>query len=126
MADSLSAETDGGRLRVLKEKVEAFNTKYKQVAQGSNSSTPGSAAAGAGTGQAGTAGPAQQPRTLSQPQFSEGDRPIDVGKTIEPSTALDLSEFEATKEFLGPTCFPKCFLPNQILQHNTTPSEIVN
>ena len=52
MADSLSAETDGGRLRVLKEKVEAFNTKYKQVAQGSNSSTPGSAAAGAGTGQA--------------------------------------------------------------------------
>lgn len=115
VADSLSAETDGGRLRVLREKVETFNTKYKQVAQGSQSPNRGSQAAagvGAGTGQAGSVGPAHQPRTLSQPQFSEGDRPIDVGKVIEPSTALDLSEFEASKEFLGPTRFPKRFSPN--------------
>ena len=110
VADSLSSETDGGRLRVLKERVEAFNAKYKQVASGQSSSNPSSAGAvgsGAGTGQAGAAGPTQAPRTLSQPQFSEGDRPIDVTKTIEPSTVLDLSEFEATKEFLGPTCYRK-------------------
>eukprot|EP00435_Cladocopium_sp_Y103_P048874 s2636_g14.t1 len=80
VADSLSSETDGGRLRVLKEKLESFNAKYKQVAAGSNSSNPSSAgAAGAGAG-AGQAGPTVAPRTLSQPQFSEGDRPIDVGK----------------------------------------------
>lgn len=101
VTEALSSESDGGRVSALKEKVEAFNTKYKKVASPTTSTPAGAGSAGTAGAGAAPPGPTVPARTLSQPQFSEGDTPFETGKTISPSTVLDLSEFEATKELLG-------------------------
>ena len=78
----------------LKEKVDCFNGKYKGVI-GAETPPPRSSPPG-------TAPPSSNPvRTLSQPQYSDGDRPLNVMATLLPASILDVSEFEASKEFLG-------------------------
>ena len=94
VADSL-IDADGGKLAALNEKVSSFNERYKVVAAPAlaPATAPQSVPRLPQT-------PQPEARTLSQPQFSDGDKPLDVTQTLEPAATLELAEFQATKELL--------------------------
>ena len=85
VADSFSREADGGKLQALKEQVSTFNSKFS----GQMESVP-----------AGQPRPAAPVRTQCRPAFGEGDSPVDTSKTILPSVALGIADFESAHEFL--------------------------
>ena len=101
IADSFTNDYDAGKLPALLDSVEKFNSQYaNQLAPQTSSAvgTPASTATGASSGAA-----AQSPaRTMCRPAFGNGDRPLDFSQTLLPSLILPMSEFDSSKEFLGP------------------------
>ena len=102
VADSLSSGTHGSKLADLKDKVLSLNEKYKNLNLAPAASTPVTSTT-PGTPRS-TASPGTEARTLSQPHFSDRDRPVDVNQPLLPAAVLDLAEFQATKEFRGAIC----------------------
>ena len=87
VADSFSREADGGKLQALKEQVDKFNSKFAAQMESSPA------------GQTTSRSPAPA-RTQCRPAFAEGDSPLDTSKTILPSVALGIADFESAHEFL--------------------------
>lgn len=78
-----------GKISALKDEVAEFNRKFDLV---NISRTQTQTSSGGGT--------PRHNRTGCRPQFTDGERPIDFHQTALPMETMDISEFDANKEFL--------------------------